>query len=155
MRTSILGFVSFLLLSFSLAPHAKTLKKKLITREEAVFKVEKDIFFLSDLVPIIKGINFLRCVSPGSFFLNGVGLDKRVLLTIPTIKSVQKLNKLEEDFLGKIIRVIKTTIYIKRRQKEINKGVFSENSYRLCYNCLLYTSPSPRDRQKSRMPSSA
>ena len=25
----------------------------------------------------------------------------------------------------------------------------------LIYNCLLYTSPSPRDRQKSRMPSSA
>ena len=26
---------------------------------------------------------------------------------------------------------------------------------RLNYTCLLYTSPSPRDRQKSRMPSSA
>ena len=25
----------------------------------------------------------------------------------------------------------------------------------LCWGCLLYTSPSPRDRQKSRMPSSA
>ena len=25
----------------------------------------------------------------------------------------------------------------------------------LAYYCLLYTSPSPRDRQKSRMPSSA
>ena len=25
----------------------------------------------------------------------------------------------------------------------------------LAYGCLLYTSPSPRDRQKSRMPSSA
>ena len=25
----------------------------------------------------------------------------------------------------------------------------------LVYTCLLYTSPSPRDRQKSRMPSSA
>ena len=25
----------------------------------------------------------------------------------------------------------------------------------LVWNCLLYTSPSPRDRQKSRMPSSA
>ena len=25
----------------------------------------------------------------------------------------------------------------------------------LVYDCLLYTSPSPRDRQKSRMPSSA
>ena len=30
---------------------------------------------------------------------------------------------------------------------EIAPGIF--------YNCLLYTSPSPRDRQKSRMPSSA
>ena len=40
-------------------------------------------------------------------------------------KSVQKLNKREEDFLGKIIRVIKTTIYIKRRQKEINKGILA------------------------------
>ena len=26
---------------------------------------------------------------------------------------------------------------------------------RQCLDCLLYTSPSPRDRQKSRMPSSA
>ena len=31
------------------------------------------------------------------------------------------------------------------------KGVFN----RLSIICLLYTSPSPRDRQKSRMPSSA
>ena len=30
-----------------------------------------------------------------------------------------------------------------------------EQAERLCYVCLLYTSPSPRDRQKSRMPSSA
>ena len=29
------------------------------------------------------------------------------------------------------------------------------NSYLNVCNCLLYTSPSPRDRQKSRMPSSA
>ena len=31
-------------------------------------------------------------------------------------------------------------------------GKFKEEQ---SYNCLLYTSPSPRDRQKSRMPSSA
>ena len=30
-----------------------------------------------------------------------------------------------------------------------------EEGDRLAYLCLLYTSPSPRDRQKSRMPSSA
>ena len=42
--------------------------------------------------------------------------------------------------------------------KEINKLITLENSedkllMSIC--CLLYTSPSPRDRQKSRMPSSA
>ena len=30
-----------------------------------------------------------------------------------------------------------------------------ENSWRGTYNCLLYTSPSPRDKRQSRMPSSA
>ena len=30
-----------------------------------------------------------------------------------------------------------------------------DTAARVNYNCLLYTSPSPRDRQKSRMPSSA
>ena len=29
------------------------------------------------------------------------------------------------------------------------------NELMMLYSCLLYTSPSPRDRQKSRMPSSA
>ena len=29
------------------------------------------------------------------------------------------------------------------------------NEYRVYNNCLLYTSPSPRDRTRSRMPSSA
>ena len=33
-------------------------------------------------------------------------------------------------------------------------GIETENAAALYY-CLLYTSPSPRDRQKSRMPSSA
>ena len=32
---------------------------------------------------------------------------------------------------------------------------FSDGSYLQYYNCLLYTSPSPRDVEESRMPSSA
>ena len=40
----------------------------------------------------------------------------------------------------------------KFRKKSINK--FREK-VTAAMNCLLYTSPSPRDRQKSRMPSSA
>ena len=31
----------------------------------------------------------------------------------------------------------------------------SAGTFSISYPCLLYTSPSPRDRQKSRMPSSA
>ena len=35
------------------------------------------------------------------------------------------------------------------------KQIYSEYMVVMYYICLLYTSPSPRDRQKSRMPSSA
>ena len=35
------------------------------------------------------------------------------------------------------------------------RQLLREISMLLAYDCLLYTSPSPRDRQKSRMPSSA
>src|SRR5678809_315841 len=35
----------------------------------------------------------------------------------------------------------------------MSAGVVGAMAY--CFSCLLYTSPSPRDRQKSRMPSSA
>ena len=39
---------------------------------------------------------------------------------------------------------------------KINRHEFvQENFERLAYSCLLYTSPSPRDRTRSRMPSSA
>ena len=46
---------------------------------------------------------------------------------------------------------------------EIDQSLIGNKGYNLCLMhgmdlpipCLLYTSPSPRDRQKSRMPSSA
>ena len=38
---------------------------------------------------------------------------------------------------------------------ETMKMLVIEDERRRLKNCLLYTSPSPRDRQKSRMPSSA
>ena len=41
-------------------------------------------------------------------------------------------------------------------QELINDNIFLEKLHlRLLKYCLLYTSPSPRDRQRSRMPSSA
>ena len=41
---------------------------------------------------------------------------------------------------------------IKRTLNRIKNPIFD---YPIISTCLLYTSPSPRDRQKSRMPSSA
>ena len=40
-------------------------------------------------------------------------------------------------------------MYLRDEQKDL------EDRIAQLYSCLLYTSPSPRDRQKSRMPSSA
>ena len=51
--------------------------------------------------------------------------------------------------------------YAKRKSKENRNGGFSEEEilalglYPKDEACLLYTSPSPRDRTRSRMPSSA
>ena len=46
--------------------------------------------------------------------------------------------------------------YAEHHKKEIEAGDHHDPSYlELFCDCLLYTSPSPRDRQKSRMPSSA
>ena len=52
----------------------------------------------------------------------------------------------------------KHKVYFRMRLTEWKKELIKANNEAL-YNggmdCLLYTSPSPRDRQKSRMPSSA
>src|SRR5665213_2010152 len=45
-------------------------------------------------------------------------------------------------------------LYIARGNTLSNMG-FTPGTNSDCTTCLLYTSPSPRDRQKSRMPSSA
>ena len=53
----------------------------------------------------------------------------------------------------------KSTPFVLRMTSSDNKKSLGKcmlaNMFPVPYNCLLYTSPSPRDRQKSRMPSSA
>ena len=59
----------------------------------------------------------------------------------------------EED--GSLEKMIETNLYSAYNMTRgvINKMIGQESGH--IFNCLLYTSPSPRDRQKSRMPSSA
>ena len=48
------------------------------------------------------------------------------------------------------------SLKVDSQEKQIEKLMSEVEEYKKLYtNCLLYTSPSPRDRQKSRMPSSA
>ena len=67
----------------------------------------------------------------------------------------EQLNTMSRDFwveLGDVLHEI-------NKDAEVRVVVMSSTGKHFCagmdLNCLLYTSPSPRDRQKSRMPSSA
>ena len=69
---------------------------------------------------------------------------------------------LETTFPGKVSNVFADKFFYKIRfigTQEIvctmNEGIYPSIASVLAELCLLYTSPSPRDRQKSRMPSSA
>ena len=81
-----------------------------------------------------------------------------------TKEEVDYLERLAKINLGQyilfaVISLFSTAIYWERDRisallsdrDELN----TENFREISSNCLLYTSPSPRDRQKSRMPSSA
>ena len=60
-----------------------------------------------------------------------------------------KLTNNEARYINKVMRIkIGKEIFITNGQGSLWKAINLED-------CLLYTSPSPRDRQKSRMPSSA
>ena len=61
-------------------------------------------------------------------------------------ESIYKTLALKGDKTGPVIGIVPITEHLS--EKKLAK--ISGNK-----NCLLYTSPSPRDRQKSRMPSSA
>ena len=65
--------------------------------------------------------------------------------------------RIEKDSIGKI-KVPSKAYYGAQTQRAVENfqiGWPMEFSLILPYICLLYTSPSPRDRTRSRMPSSA
>ena len=74
--------------------------------------------------------------------------QKRILIEIAVIKLCKP--EMEKDYTSLVDR-------IDSLEKKLEKGVVmaAPGSARQGVGCLLYTSPSPRDRQKSRMPSSA
>ena len=50
---------------------------------------------------------------------------------------------------------VNISAYQSETENKLVTEIFKNRSFRLLYPCLLYTSPSPRDKRQSRMPSSA
>ena len=62
--------------------------------------------------------------------------------------------KIKAEVLDRLITHLQTSTELQNIDLMDLAG-FCRNCLARWYICLLYTSPSPRDRQKSRMPSSA
>ena len=84
--------------------------------------------------------------------------DDRELEFIQFKRWVESLYSGVLELNYKSCEMIADDLYLQIAEKYPNRDVWievSEDGENGCYVCLLYTSPSPRDRQKSRMPSSA
>ena len=62
------------------------------------------------------------------------------------------MNNEVEAFVGELAGL---RAKVKKQKRIIDELKTALNEQKQLLTCLLYTSPSPRDRQKSRMPSSA
>ena len=82
--------------------------------------------------------------------MNLVDLLKKNIVMVPVVASV-----LVGTFTG-VKYIVNLTDTINANQAEIQElKTMSVENIRRDMACLLYTSPSPRDRTRSRMPSSA
>ena len=103
-----------------------------------MFDLDFILTSLGFIVPVILVIiiitqGYVKAPPDHAYIISGLRKQPRVLIGRAGIK-IPFFEQLDKLYLGQITVDIKTDEYIP---------------------CLLYTSPSPRDRQKSRMPSSA
>ena len=86
--------------------------------------------------------------------LLGLGYIRNNYLVERTIRKLNKLNnelvELHYDYIQ-----MKSTVNLRTQPSVLEEELQAYNIKRLERPCLLYTSPSPRDRTRSRMPSSA
>ena len=82
-------------------------------------------------------------VTKGLLESRGIDTSRLVVVNVVTV----------EEFRGKALKAV--DIYLKKDEDERKPVMFVLDSLGMLSTCLLYTSPSPRDRSISRMPSSA
>ena len=85
-------------------------------------------------------------------------MDKKIIITIPhynnpvgLINTISSIN----DPIKIDIVITDDGSEIKLDEHQVRSKYNNKGNIHFIYSCLLYTSPSPRDRTRSRMPSSA
>ena len=81
------------------------------------------------------------------------GLAQALDLLIHDLVDTQRTKESGQDAPITLVEIRESDI--KRHGWPIDDGLFCEGFDQLQRACLLYTSPSPRDKRQSRMPSSA
>ena len=95
--------------------------------------------------------NIFQQHCPARLFFEKIA-DKWVLLILNVLEEeTQHFNLLKKNIQGISPKVLSQKLKMLERDGFIERKIQNTSPIR----CLLYTSPSPRDRQKSRMPSSA
>ena len=85
--------------------------------------------------------------------LSATRLPGKPLLKINDISIISHVfNKAKEANIGEVIVAAEDQEIFNDVKNNGGNAILTSNKHK---TCLLYTSPSPRDRQKSRMPSSA
>ena len=130
------------------------LNKTDLVDEDELLNVEKQIKIINGFAPIFRTehgvINPKELINIGSFDLKRtLEMDPEFLDTDAEHEHDQRVTSISSKFEG--------SLNVNKLNKWIGKIIDEKavDFFRYKGICLLYTSPSPRDRQKSRMPSSA
>ena len=102
-------------------------------------------------------ISFWCYFTSGTMFISAACFQIICYYCLITIKHYNQFLdnlKIDQSFGWRRLIIKLKMINLIKRQNEFSHRIMEYNKF-WCKYCLLYTSPSPRDRQKSRMPSSA
>ena len=117
-------------------------------KERVELKSKKELLIYSYRVAGTVGLMMAKILKVNKINSLKSAIDLGIAMQLTNIsRDVIEDKNNKRSYINENFNDIKSTISLSEK--------FYENSFYSIKDCLLYTSPSPRDRQKSRMPSSA
>lgn len=98
--------------------------------DTAIFKIEEQVFYLSDINKFLKPLESFRCLGSKSYLIESLELDKKEYDIIPEFVSDYSVLKRRQEQLQKILLLNKILIYsatinVTVSQKELDSIGFS------------------------------